>query len=415
MKVLLVHNKYQYAGGEDHVFNTESTLLRQHGHEVDQLIFDSSDNRPSFKKLVVGILSVYNSGSARKLKDKILAFSPDVIHVHNFLPAASPSIFYEASRHGIPIGLTLHNYRLICPSATLFHDGNVYEEAMNSMFPWDAVKRGVYRNSKLQTAGVAIITTLHNLIGTWRRKVDFYIALTQFSKKKFVDSCLSDVADKIMVKPNFVVDEGENNIERKPFFLFLGRLTEEKGINILVKAAKLYSFPLVIAGDGPLRGVIEEEAARNKNISFLGQQGKDRVEELLKTCTALIFPSIWYEGFPIAILEAFAASTPVIASRMGSMAEIIQDGANGLHFDPGDEKDLVARIVEIHSFPEIGRWLGRRGRETYLRNYTPEKNYSQLMKIYRSAIASKKAQPYMQADKRNQTVGIATRLGDELV
>jgi glycosyltransferase involved in cell wall biosynthesis len=407
MRILLVHNKYKQPGGEDYVFHRESELLSAHGHEVDHLIFDNASIRNSFDRLLSGIRTIYNPASARTLRKKIYEFRPDVIHVHNFLPLASPSIFFEARRQGVPVGITLHNYRLICPSATLFHNGGIYEASLHVLFPWDAVKKGVYRHSVLQTAAVALMTAVHNLIGTWRNRVDFYVALTQFSKAKFIESCLSIPAQKIVVKPNFVSDVGGNDAERSDFFLYIGRLTEEKGIAILLKAARLYSFRLVIAGDGPLRNVVEEAASKNQNISFVGQQGKEQVATLLRSCRALIFPSIWYEGFPITILEAFAASTAVIASRMGSMEEIIEDNANGLHFDPGDERDLVARIVEIHSFPEIGRRLGRNARKTYLNKYTAERNYGQLINIYQTAITSKV--------RENANVGIgATRLNNAL-
>jgi glycosyltransferase involved in cell wall biosynthesis len=300
--------------------------------------------------------------------------------------------------------MTLHNYRLICPSATLFYHGHVYEQSIPHFFPWDAVFKGVYRNSVLQTAIMAGMSAFHKFIGTWRTKVDFYITLTNFSRKKFVSSTLGIPESKLLIKPNFVVDEGGEAAERKDFFLFLGRLSEEKGVDTLLRAARLCNLPITIAGDGPLRDDVLKEAETNKNINYVGYQNRESAMQLVKTCKALVVPSVNYEGFPINILEAFAASTPVIASRLGSMEEIIQDDVNGRHFNPGDEKDLAAKLTELELHPATGERLARNARQTYLREYTPEKNYSRLINIYQLAVASKR--------QLNKVALGATRLGN---
>jgi glycosyltransferase involved in cell wall biosynthesis len=389
MRILLIHNKYKEAGGEDVVFEAEADLLSNNRSVVDVIVFDNASIKTVFDRLLSGLRVIYNPSSARILKQKILEFQPDVIHVHNFVPLASPSIFFVAAKFRIPVIVTLHNYRLICPSATLFHNNSIYENSIHSVFPIDAILKGVYRNSRVQTAAVVIMTSLHRMIGTWKHKVDHYIALTQFAKQKFSTAAIGIPENKLSVKPNFSVDHGMGDDVRKDFFLFVGRLTEEKGIRTLLNAARLASFNLIIIGDGPLRGLISDVAMENPNVRYLGFQKKAFVIERMKMCKGLIFPSLWYEGFPMTIVEALSTGTVVIASKLGGMAEIIQHGVNGLHFEAGREPDLISRIKEIDS----GSWnlksMQARARLTYLDHYTPERNHSLMMDIYNRARALK--------------------------
>jgi glycosyltransferase involved in cell wall biosynthesis len=387
MKVLVIHNKYKEAGGEDVVFQAEGALLSKNGHFVETLIFDNSKIKTVIDKFLCGLKVIYNPGSARALRRKIENFKPDIIHVHNFVPLASPSVFFVASKYNIPVILTLHNYRLICPSL-LFHKNKIYEKSIHTLFPIDAILKGVYRDSRLQTAAVVIMTALHAIIGTWRNKVDLYITLTQFARKKFETAAISIPASKLVVKPNFVVDYGRGDVMRKDFFLFVGRITEEKGIRTLLKATRLANFKLVIIGEGPLSKLVTDFAKENRNVSYIGFQDKPTVMNYMKICRGLIFPSLWYEGFPVTILEALSAGTIVITSKLGGMAEIIEDQVNGLHFEAGNEKDLVSRIAEINHSPQYLKSLSDNARLTYLEHYTPEKNYALLMEIYNRALAS---------------------------
>jgi glycosyltransferase involved in cell wall biosynthesis len=387
MKILLIHNKYKEVGGEDAVFHAEHQLLLKYGHVVEELIFDNSEIKTAVDKLLSGLKLIYNPAAARRVRKKIEEFNPDVIHVHNFVLIASPSVFYVARKFNLPVIVTLHNYRLICPSVTLFHKNKIYEKSMHAVLPLDAIIKGVYRNSRVQTAALAMMTALHSMIGTWRNKVDIYVALTQFARKKFEASAISIPAEKLLVKPNFVTDHGSGVINRKDFFLFVGRLAEEKGIRTLLKAATLADFKLTIIGDGPLRNLVTEFAKEHPNVCYKGFQDPAAVINHMKICKALIFPSEWYEGFPITILEALCTGTVVVASRLGGMAEIIQDGVNGLHFEAGDAQDLASRIEEINRSPEYLKSVSAKARLTYLDHYTPEKNYALLMDVYTRALA----------------------------
>ena len=387
MRILLVHNKYQQAGGEDKVFESEGELLANHHHVVERLEFDNKEIRTKADKVLSGLSGIYNLRSGSILQQKIIEFRPDIIHVHNFVPLASPSIFFVAKRNNVPVVLTLHNYRLICPSATLFYDHGIYERSIRSLFPFDAVMKGVYRNSRLQTAGLAAMTSFHNIIGTWKTKVNTFIVLTEFAKSKFKESVLGLTEEKFALKPNFVADPGIGNELRDDFFLFIGRLTEEKGIDVLLNAFKHCDHKLVIIGDGPMREKVEVVVHENSNIEYLGFQQKALIMDRLKKSRALLFPSIWYEGFPITILEAFATGTPVIGSKIGGVAEIIRDRKNGLHFEAGSKDDLIRAMNDLND-TQLAKTLGENARSTYLERYTPELNYKLLMDIYQKTIHS---------------------------
>lgn len=389
MRILVIHNRYTQYGGEDAVFETETELLARHGHFVERLIFESKEKKSFFSKCMSMIKMYYNPDSARLLSSKIENFHPDIIHVHNFFPLASPSIFFVANRYQVPIIATLHNYRLVCPSAMLYHKHEIYENGLQSVFPLEAICKGVYRNSILQTAALALMTTLHHWLGTWKYRVDRYVVLTHFAKTKFAASALRIPDEKLIIKPNSVMDFGDGKRDRGDFFLFVGRLSEEKGIEVLLKAMRYADVTLKIIGDGPFRQLVEEQSSINSNIEYLGFHQKETIIETMKNAKALIFPSVWYEGLPMTILEAFSTGTPVIASALGGMLEVVTDQFNGLHFEAGNERALAGKIKEFNELGEGARILSENARRTYLEKYSPDKNYSQLNSIYKQAIGEK--------------------------
>lgn len=383
LKILIIHNRYQYHGGEDFVFETESALLTRKGNVVEQLIFDNKEIKSGVDKLMLAARGLYNSDSAKRVEAAIQSFQPDIIHVHNFFPLASPSIFYVAEKYGIPTVVTLHNFRLICPSATLYYNGHIYEKNIHSLIPFDAIFKGVYRNSRMQTAGLAAITTLHNVIGTWKNKVGKFITLTNFARQKFLSSVLRVNEQQFEVKPNFVEDCGLGDPDkREDFFAVVGRLSVEKGIDTLLQACERGNFKVVLMGDGPLRDKVLKAAEKNPNIIYLGFQPKHVIEDYMKRCIALLFPSVSYEGFSITMLEAMSMGTPIIASRLGSMAEVLTDRVTGLHFEAGNADDLLSKINEISGDASLVKTLGLNARKTYLELYTPEVNYKILLDIY---------------------------------
>ncbi len=373
------------------VFRAELELLRAHGHPVDTLEFDNDNIQSAWDKLLTGARSLYNPSSARLLKKTIEDFRPDIIHLHNFFPVGSPSLLYAAAAAGVPVVMTLHNYRLICPSAILYTDGQIYEKSVHQLFPWDAIKRGVYRNSRMQTASVAVMTGVHKLLGTWREKVDRYLVLTDFARNIIVNSSLKLRPEQVVVKVNSVPDCGIGPAQRSAQLLFIGRLTPEKGILVLLDAAEKGKFPLHIIGEGPLRAEVEERAARCSFITYTGFSTRATVALALQHARALVVASTWYEGMPLVVLEAFAAGTPVIASRLGGLGELIQHETNGLHFEAGNADSLITQALRLCTDAELAATLGQNARKSYDTRYSPERNYQQLVSIYQSVLTERTA------------------------
>ena len=388
MRILIIHNYYKQAGGEDVVFRNEADLLRNNGHNVEQLSFSNdvmSEGVGSFFKI---FRLIYNSSSARILKKRIRSFKPDIIHVHNTFVVASPAIYFVAKKFKIPVVQTLHNYRLICPGAILYHNGKIYEDSIKSIFPLKSIFRGVYRNSIPQTAMMSTITGFHKILGTWRSKIDTYIALSEFAKEKYLNSSLNVSEQKIVVKPNFTFDAGFDN-NKEDYFIFVGRLNEEKGIKTVVKAFENTHFKLKIIGSGDLDQFVKNSANENKNISYLGFKDHDTITTQLKKARGLIFASSLYETFGLAIIEAFSCATPVLVSSLGGHSQMVEEGETGYHFKVNDSDDLKEKLSffddEVHLLD-----LSKNARRVFEEKYSPDVNYKQLIEVYQRLIKSPK-------------------------
>jgi len=385
MKILLLHNTYQHKGGEDSVFENEYKLLVKNENEVEKLLFSNDSIHTALDKLKVGISSIYSKNSAETLREKIHSFKPDIIHVHNFFPVASPSIFYVADELNVPIVMTLHNYRLVCPNALLFRKNEVCEKCIDKKFPLAGVLNGCYRDSKVQSFALALMSYVHKKKKTWNTKVSKYIALTSFAKEKILHSSLGLDVQQVVVKPNFVEDFGFD-YEKEDYFLFVGRLSVEKGISLLLNAFKGSDKKLIIIGAGPLEEEVKKATLENNNIVYLGFRDKEFIMQKLKKAKALVFSSIWYETFGMTIIEAFSAGTPVVGANIGSPNEIIKDNQNGLIYKVNDLESLKEKIESIDKDDKVYKSLCVEARKSYETLYTPEQNYKQLMSIYTSVI-----------------------------
>jgi len=388
LKILLVHNRYLHYGGEDATFEAEKNLLVAKGHQVETLLFQNKPLSGFADKIKTGLRSIYNFDARKLLRNTIQDFKPDIIHVHNFWKEASPAIFYEAKAQHIPVVLTLHNFRLICANALLLRKGKICELCTQSVLPTAAIRYACYDN-RLLSAQITLLSTFHKIAKTWKNKVDAYICLSEFAKKKFLNSSLHLSERQIFVKPNFVEDRGEGEIgARKSFFLYVGRLSEEKGIRILLEASQKTDFLLEIVGTGDLEDLVKTFAQQNPNIIYHGFQSKDFIVEKMKQAKALLFPSVWYEGMPLVILEAFSAGLPILISDIDNLNELVSDGYNGWHFEASNPESLAMKIQQIQSTSNYADFC-RNARQTYLNYYTPEKVYKQLITIYEHLIATK--------------------------
>lgn len=386
MKILLIHNYYQQPGGEDQVFSAESNMLKKHGHEV-RLFTVHNDRIKGMNSLTVARNALWNTTIASDLREVIRKVRPDVIHFHNTFPFISPATYCAAKAEGVPVVQTLHNYRFLCPNALFFRNGHICEDCMGKFALWLSVLHACYRKSRAATSVTAGMLSVHRVLRTYSRMVDRYIALTDFARQKFIQGGLP--AEKIAVKPNFVDPDPGTGNGRGGYALFVGRLTQEKGINTLLSAWEKIggSIPLKIVGDGPLASRVAEASRRISGIEWLGHKPRQLVLDLMKDAAVLIFPSVWYEGFPVTIVEAYSVGLPVIASNLGAMSSIIDHKRTGLHFRPDDPDDLAKKVEWIISHPAELERMRQEARAEYEVKYTPERNYKMLMDIYESAMA----------------------------
>ena len=381
MKILLVHNFYKIRAGEYSVFNNEMNLLKDNNHEVITYHKDNRDINSLSSKFRSFINVIFSKKVYHEFSQLLKKEEPDIIHVHNLFPLITPSIFFSAKENKIPIIQTLHNYRYICPSSILMHKNKIYEKSItNGVF--STVVDKVYQNSYLGTFALARMINFHKKKDTWNSKVNKFIALTDFSKSKFKEAGFSP--DKITVKPNFVFDIKKDDIKKDKFALFVGRIGEEKGIKILIQAWKNIDYPLIIAGSGPLEN--ELNSLSHKNINFIGSQDKNKIIELMNSASFLVVPSIWYEGFPMVILEAYSAGLPVLGSKIGSVGEVVIDNVTGVQFKPNDPIDLSEKVNAVIKDQSFLSELSKNARKHYIDNFTPEKNYQVLLNIYKEVI-----------------------------
>ena len=377
--VLVVHNTYQQRGGEDAVVEAEVSMLRQHGHTVHEYR-RSNDDIKQMPYADAALQALWSRRTTRDVTALIQAHRPVLVHVHNSFPLVSPSVYWAVAQHRLPVVQTLHNFRLICPQAMLLRDGKVCEDCVGKP-PWRAVQHACYRGSTTQSLVAASVLQGHRLLGTWQSKVTRYIALNDFCRERFIAGGLP--AERIHVKPNSI-DLPSAAPQRRDGFLFVGRLSAEKGLKTLSEAMR-QSHPecrLTVIGSGPEAGQIEGQA----RIEMLGQQPRDQVIEAMRSATAVVVPSIWYEAFPLVIVEAQACGTPVICSRIGAMPSLVAHGETGLHFNPGDATDLADTLNWAQANPEAMAGMAHRARAHYEQHLTSASNYRQLRSIYDDAI-----------------------------
>jgi len=379
LRVLVAHNAYQQRGGEDMVVDSEVELLRQAGHEVD-LLLRHNDELAQIGAATAALDTLWSRRSMREVGERITAFRPNIVHVHNTFPLLSPSLYWACARAGVPVVQTLHNFRMACPQAMFLREGKVCEDCLGKT-PLPALRHACYRGSRAQTAVLAGMLTLHRGLGTWQHKVARYIALNDFSRNKFIKAGLP--AERIAIKPNFVEAPACQASGARGGFLFVGRLSQEKGVATLVEAWRSLATHarLSVAGSGPEAGLLQDLA----RAEYLGSLPLSQVQRRMAEARALVLPSICYENFPRTLVEAMAAGLPVIASRIGALACLVKDGETGLLFEPGNPADLASKIGWAESHPEAMAEMGRRARLSYEENFTPERNLAQLLDIYAQA------------------------------
>lgn len=378
-RVLLVHNAYQHRGGEDAVVEAEAELLARHGVQV-RMYQRHNDELSIIPKWKAAAQALWSQRTAREVTEHIADFKPDVVHVHNSFPLISPSVFWAAHRAGVPTVATLHNFRLLCAQAMLLRDGQVCQRCVGHS-PWPAVKYSCYRGSATQSTVAAMVLQAHRWLGTWQDKVGRFIALTDYARDIFIAGGLPP--ERVVVKPNFVDLPNLSGESDRQGILFVGRLSHEKGLHVLADAAALSPMPqpITLVGDGPERAALQGRAG----LQLVGAADLAQVVHRMRRAAALVLPSICIENFPRTLVEAMACGLPVIASRLGAMATLVEHGHTGLLFEPGDAHDLRRQIDWALAHPAEMAAMGRTSRQRYEAQFQGETNLRMLLDIYAAA------------------------------
>lgn len=378
MRILVAHNYYQIPGGEDTVVKNEKNLLESHGDMVIEYVRSNTEinSFSIWKKLMLPFTTVFNLRTFREVRKLIQEYSVDVVHVHNTLNIISPAIYYAALVERIPVVQTVHNFRLVCPGATFYRDGHICEDCLRYGLGC-SIKHSCYRNSKMQTLACVITTKIHRILGIYK-KIN-YICLTEFTKKKI---CSVVNPKRVYIKPNFVYDQqGENQAD--DYYIFVGRVEEIKGVDILVDAFRcIPDKKLKIVGRGDLDEHIAERLKKENihNIELLGFKSHEEVNALLKHAKALIMCSQWYETFGMVIAEAYSNGVPVIVGRIGNIKDLVDESVTGELFTYNDPEDMIAAIERFESKSQ--REYAQNAYAYYCQNLTSESNYVTLHRIY---------------------------------
>lgn len=390
MKILQVHNYYRSSvpSGENTVVDYERKLLRNHGHEV-KLFSRNSDTliqQGTIGAIRGGLTAAWNPASKHAISPYLEKFNPDVVHVHNTFPLISPSIFHVIGKRA-PKVLTLHNYRLVCANAYPLRNNKVCTECIQSSTSLPAVFHGCYRGSRIATLPLAASISLHRNI-TWSTKVDAFIVFTEFQRELIASAGIP--RNKIHIKPN-----GQDcDVIKQPFkhrvdeILFIGRISEEKGVRPMIQAWRKMgrSAPkLKLIGEGPIKEELVQ-ASRGLNLEFMGKLDRQSTQAAISRAKLLIVPSVWFEGFPMVILEAFASGTPVAASDIGALKEIVINRKNGVRFPPGDPESIAGTVRELWKDNLLLKELSDGAFSTYESRYSEDMNAMRLAEIYSAAI-----------------------------
>lgn len=384
MRILLVHERYRQRGGEDAAVDNEIAQLRACGVEVATLIEDNA-NLVGEGSLGLALQTVWSPQGRRMVAEAVAAARPDLVHVHNFFPLLSPSVYDAAREAGLPVVQTLHNYRLLCPGALLLRGGTACELCVRRRVKWPAVVHGCYRGSRAASATVAAMTAVHGGLGTFRRKVDRFVALSPTAARMFAAGGLP--ADRMAVIPNAVDDPGPLPADGRRGALFVGRLSPEKGLDALLAAWHGIHRPLTIIGDGPEMDRLRRAAP--PQVRFLGRRPAGDVSRAMAEAELLVFPSLCRENLPLTVAEAMAHGLPVLASSGGAVGDMITEGVSGAFAPPGDAGAWHAQATALLADRERLARLGAGGRSAYLATYHPDRVAARRLALYGAVLGGR--------------------------
>lgn len=387
MKILLVHNYYQYRGGEDTYFDSLTNLLKRKGHNIFTYTKNSNKIKSLKDKIKMGIGMFWNKKSDKELREILLKFKPDVAHFHNIYPFNTPSAYTICKQYNISVVQRIPSYRSICPKGTLFRNDKICELCVSKQFLYPAVLNKCYHNSLIGSFIFSSSLFYHNLIHSFSN-IDKFIFQTSFVMNYYIEKTKLPLS-KTAIIHHFVPRHSYVNFEKDDYFLFAGRLSEEKGILPLLQIfSTLSNARLIIVGDGLLKPNVMQ-FSKYKNIIIKSFQTRNEVLRLMSKALCTIIPSLWYETGPFVLMESFSTATPVIAPRFGVFKEEIKNGKTGLFYKHNDMNDLKNKILYVLKQKNYIKKMNKYAYKQYQQSYTEDKHYKSLVKLYKEVMARK--------------------------
>jgi len=402
MKILMAHNWYFVVGGADRVFFETMKLLEKHGHTVvpfsmkDKRNYDSaykeyfvneidySTIKPSMDNLKTAIRMIYSTEAKKKIDALIQKTKPDIVHLHNIYGRLTPSILYALKKNNVPVVMTLHDYKLICPAYNMLRDGKVCEICKGGKY-YRCITTKCHKKSYLASLVYALEAYIYTLLKTYLRHIRYFVTPSKFMQNKLIEFGIPQ--DKLVHMPNFVSFQAiKPTYSNKSYLLYSGKLLRTKGLITLLQAVKeLPDVNLLIAGAGDMKEELEAYVKDNKikNVRFLGYLGEEELHKILEESLFVILPTECYENAPMAVLEAFAHGKPVIGADIAGIPEMIKNGETGLLFEPGNKQTLREKIRYFVSHPEMIVEMGKNARNKVEAEYNADLYYQRLMDVYK--------------------------------
>ncbi len=384
MRILYCHNYYRHRGGEDVSFQTDVEMLRSRGHDVDTFTRDNDDMDGNRIRMAAN--AIWNRSSCRELSQLIVDVKPDIVHCNNLFPQISASVYKAAHRYGIPVVQALRNYRPLCANSFLYRDKGLCTKCIGCSAAWHSIVHGCYRESRMASAVVVAMQVGQSVVRTQTRYIDAFFTPSEFARSVYIKAGYDP--NQIHVRTNFMLPDMGAELDKTGPAVFVGRLSDEKGVDTVIEAWNRYqiAIPLQIIGEGPESESLRIQSQGNRFIQFMGSVPNRAVLRALGRAQFLVMPSRWYETFGRTIAEAFSRGTPVIGSDLGAMAELINDGVNGYLFSPSNPDHLGKQVRKFLALSESARSaMSQAARETYLQRFTAQTSYDQLLKIYDAA------------------------------
>jgi glycosyltransferase involved in cell wall biosynthesis len=379
MRIVIAHSRYLSASsGENEVVADEARLLAEAGHHVARYE-PTPDDLTQPRSVRSGLSALWSRSATAALRDLLRDTRAEVLHCHNLFPMLSPAVLRLAAEENVAVVVTLHNYRMLCPAASLLRDGRPCEDCVGRV-PWRSVVHRCYRESALGSAAIATSLTMHRALRTFEQPA-LYLTVSDFVRTKHIAAGWDPA--RLRVKENFTWPitrrEGPGEV-----FVYVGRLSEEKGLAPLLRTWRSAPGQLVVVGDGPQARMLRDLAP--PTVQFTGAISRDEVDALLQRARALVLPSICYEGQPRTVLEAYAAGVPVLTHRLGGLAELVRDDVTGRTIAVGDERGWLGALEQLGSDEDVRR-LGKAAYELWSERFSPAAALRALERAYEDAIA----------------------------